>query len=334
MKLSRGKCFARAGLLGNPSDGFGGKTISLTLPHWSAIATVEGAAGVRLRIGSEQRVWPGFAGLLEEVSNSGYRDPGQLLTATIVRFADFCRIDLTALSGMSVLAESSIPLQVGLAGSSAIIIALLRALCQHFQIAIGPELMASLALQIETDDLHIPAGLQDRVVQSLEGLVAMDFSADAMYVDRGLRLGRYRRLDPRLLPGTLYVAWSRRGAESTAVPHNNLRERFDAGEPSVVAAMKQFAGLADAGITALETGDTARLAELINANFDLRRSICQLNPLHIEMIDVARAAGASAKYCGSGGAIIGTVADITDWPHLRAALEKIDCEVVAFNGQP
>jgi glucuronokinase len=329
MNRSVGKCFARAGLLGNPSDGFGGKTISLTLPQWWATSTVFESPDVRLRTGTEHRVWPTLDAMFDHVLLSGHSDPCQLLTATLVRFLDFCGLEPQRLSGLSIEAKSTIPVQVGLAGSSAIIIATLRALCSHFQKTIRPELMASLALQVETDDLRIPAGLQDRVVQSMEGLIAMDFSASAMQVEQGLRLGRYRRLDVGLLPPTLFVAWSRRGAESTAVLHNNLRQRFDAGETVVVDAMIRFAGLADDGIVALETGDQARMADLINANFDLRQSICQLNPLHVEMIETARRAGASAKYCGSGGAIIGTVPQATDLPQLKQALESIDCEVVS-----
>ena len=54
---------------------------------------------------------------------------------------------------------------------------------------------------------------------------------------------------------------------------------------------------------ALIRGDTQRFAELINANFDTRASICQLQEDHVRMIQLARRTGASAKYAGSGGAI-------------------------------
>ncbi len=37
-----------------------------------------------------------------------------------------------------------------------------------------------------------------------------------------------------------------------------------------------------------------------------RRSIMNLSPQHIAMVETARSLGASAKYTGSGGAIIGT----------------------------
>jgi glucuronokinase len=43
----------------------------------------------------------------------------------------------------------------------------------------------------------------------------------------------------------------------------------------------------------------------MNENFDTRRSIYNLPSWQVEMVDIARACGASAKFAGSGGAIIG-----------------------------
>lgn len=83
--------------------------------------------------------------------------------------------------------ESDIPYKLGLGGSSAIVIACLRALADHFEIEVAPEVMAELALVAERDLLGIPAGLQDRVVQCLGGVVYMDF-------DRRRRRPRIRRV--------------------------------------------------------------------------------------------------------------------------------------------
>ena len=139
------------------------------------------------------------------------------------------------------------------------------------------------------------AGLQDRVIQVYEGLVYMDFAESAMHEVDGLQCGRYERLDPCALP-PLYVAYNAGVSEPTEVFHNNLRARFEAGEPQVLEAMKKFAGLAQSAREALARGDHRRLAELIDANFDTRRSICRLPGGQVEMIERARRAGASAKF--------------------------------------
>ena len=61
-------------------------------------------------------------------------------------------------------------------GSSAIITAALRALCAYFNVRIPTPIEANLALETETKELGVPAGLQDRVIQAYEGLVYMDFA--------------------------------------------------------------------------------------------------------------------------------------------------------------
>jgi glucuronokinase len=92
--------------------------------------------------------------------------------------------------------------------------------------------------------------------------------------------------------------------------------------------MEQWAELAREGKTVLLRGDQTRLAELIDANFDLRRRMCRLNPHHVEMVETARSVGCSAKYCGSGGAIIGTYADEAVYTRLVSTMHSIGCIVV------
>ena len=87
--------------------------------------------------------------------------------------------------------------------------------------------------------------------------------------------------------------------------HNNLRERWLRGDPEVVGAMETWAGYAEEGRACLFSG-TTRIKELVNANFDLRAKIYQIDRGNLEMVHIARAAGATANFAGSGGAIVGT----------------------------
>src|SRR2546428_642862 len=59
----------------------------------------------------------------------------------------------------------------------------------------------------------------------------------------GFRCGKYEPLDPALLP-PLYVAYNADISEPTEVFHNDIRGRFNRGEPTVVRAMGKFAALA------------------------------------------------------------------------------------------
>jgi len=110
--------------------------------------------------------------------------------------------------------------------------------------------------------------------------------------------------------------------------HNDLRRRFDRGEKEVVRAMQRFAELTDAAFDCLQTGDSDQLASLMNANFDCRQSFCALNPQHVEMVETARSAGVSAKYAGSGGAIVGTFRDTVQFEQLERRMNYIGCQVI------
>lgn len=329
MRPVSASALARSALLGNPSDGFGGATISLTVANWRARATLVEAAGVELRMGPARRDWPDLSGLLDEVESTGHPSPVRLLTATLVRWLDWHGArDQARRTGLRLEVDSDIPLQLGLGGSSAIVIAVWRALDAWFARKVEPELLASLALSVETGLLNIPAGLQDRVCQSLEGLVAMDFAPARTRTVAGMVLGHYERLDERLLPGGLFLACNPAASEGTEVPHLSLRQRFDAGEPAVRAAMREFAALARAGVAALRSRDEGELARLIDANFDLRQAVCELNPVHVAMVRAARGLGASAQYTGSGGAIIGILPDGMAWDEFASALRATGCGVI------
>jgi glucuronokinase len=80
-----------------------------------------------------------------------------------------------------------------MAGSSAIITACWRALMAFYQVEIPKHLLPSLVLSVENEELGIPAGLQDRVIQSYEGLVFMDFNRASI---EKLGHGIYEELDP------------------------------------------------------------------------------------------------------------------------------------------
>jgi glucuronokinase len=144
---------------------------------------------------------------------------------------------------------------------------------------------------------------------------------------QGYRYGAYERLDPGLLP-PIYIAYKEDISGPTEVFHNDIRARYQRGEAQVVAAMQKFAALAAEARVALLAGDHDRLAALMNENFDTRRSIYRLPAAQIEMVDRARQVGVSAKFAGSGGAIVGTYRDETMLAALRQELGKIGCVVI------
>jgi len=321
------QAFARAGLVGNPSDGFFGKTISASVRNYSARVTLFESPELVLEPHRNDRTaFANLEELVEDVRLGGYYGGLRLIKAAVVRFFRHCRAEGIELSprNFTIRYDSDVPVRVGLAGSSAIITATLRALMRFYGAEIPREEQPSLVLSVETGELGIPAGLQDRVVQVYEGLVYMDFSRQIM---EEYGRGRYRELDPELLP-PLFVAHSSQLGEGTEIPHADLKKRFEAGDRRVHRAMREFAELADRFRAALEAGRTAELHAVVNRNFDLRASIVGISEHNWRLVNTARNAGVSAKFCGSGGAIVGICEDDALFRELEKELATVGAVTV------
>ncbi len=100
-EIAAGEADARAALAGNPSDGYGGAVLAVTLPAYTARAEIRSAE--RLQV-----------------------DPdSDLVRAAVRRFA---RLFAPEAPAAAITWSTTIPRGVGLGGSSAIVIAVLRAL--------------------------------------------------------------------------------------------------------------------------------------------------------------------------------------------------------------
>jgi hypothetical protein len=183
------------------------------------------------------------------------------------------------------------------------------------------------SLEAERDELGINCGYQDRVIQMYNGLVFMDF--DRAYLEEH-EYGRYERLDPALLPN-LYIAYDPNRAEESGKAHRKVKKLFEEKKPDVIAAMSEFAELAQKGRDALVAGRKEELPALIDANFDLRNKIFNVSEENRRMVQVARNAGSSAKFAGSGGAIVGTYTDEEQFTRLSVALREIGCRTLKPN---
>ena len=291
---ARGRAFARAALLGNPSDGFGGKTLGFTFAELEAEVTL---------------------GSADDHASDRDEDARRLVEATVARFRRRHATDLPPLSGA---VRTQIPREVGLGGSSAIITATLRALCAMTAVDLDPATIAATALAVETEDLGIAAGPQDRLIQAHEGLLFMDFSGSAA--------GRCEQLDPGSLP-RVFVAWRRDAGEPSSRVHGALRERYEAGDRATLATLALIAALAERGRSCLVGGEPAKLGALMAENVAARARLVELDPRHLRMVELARELGAAANYAGSGGAIVGVVPAGTPIGELRDRFAAEGCDL-------
>lgn len=325
--LLKKKAYARAGLVGNPSDGYFGKTISFIIrDFWAEVTLFESP---ELRISPSERddsVFDSIEELTRNVRQFGYYGGIRLLKAGVKRFFEYCQKHGHPMHdrNFTLRYRTNIPPQVGMAGSSAIITACWRALMDFYGVEIPRDIVPSLVLAVENEELGIPAGLQDRVIQNYEGVVFMDFNRDTI---EKIGHGNYEPLDPALLP-PVYVAYTTRLSEGTEVLHNDLRGRWNRGDKDVLNAMHQWADLAQRVRDMLVAGRGREIGPLLNENFDLRRRTCKLSQGNVEMVEGARSVGASAKFTGSGGAIVGTYEDEAMFEKLKAVLEPMQVAVI------
>lgn len=286
MTVSVGRARARIGLLGNPGDLYGGKVLAATIDAFETVATVT------------QTVFYAPASFQPDVA-----DLQRLVLARVAPTKGAIALGLT----------TDVPLQSGLSGSSAILLATLRAVDQHLALDLTPLEMAQIVWDIERHDMDVVAGPQDRVIQALGGLQFMDFSGPD-------EIGVHESLDPALLP-PLLVAWPNEPGTPSGDVHRALWERWKAGDEPLRARLAGFAGHAEVGRQALLDGDTSAFCDAVDANFELRREIFALDDEQAALVTAARAAGAAAKFCGSGGAIVAVPRPGTE---LEAVADALD----------
>ncbi len=322
--------YPRAAVIGNPSDGYFGKTIAFVFSNFLAKVQLWETPELEVKPEKLDVAWfQSIHELVKDVSFAGYYGGLRLLKASIKVFHDYCKQNGISLDqrNFTIRYNSDIPLRLGLAGSSAIITACFKALIRFYQLDIPPQIMANLVLSVETKELGIAAGLQDRVAQAFEHPIYMDFNKDHMD-QHGF--GIYEPVPAKCLP-PFYIAYHRNLSEGTEVVHNNLRARFEIGDPAVLAAMNRWSEITSEFMQAMVIGDYNAMHDLMNENFDLRRKTISITPGNIEMVDLARSTGASAKFTGSGGAIIGTYRTGEMFAELKHLMDQHEIEVIKPN---
>ncbi|KAL1530773.1 hypothetical protein AB1Y20_001671 [Prymnesium parvum] len=312
---------ARVGLMGNPSDGFFGKTIAVSVSNFWAEVSIHESATLRLvpNALSDPNDFGSLADLHGISRKEGYQGGLILLQATCKKFYEYCTKQGISLAkrNFTLRYNTNIPRQVGLAGSSAIVTAAFQCLMGFFGLTardIPKELQPNFVLSVEMEELFIQAGLQDRVIQTYEGCMFMDFSKELL---ESQGHGNYVRLPVENLP-FLWLAYLSDPSNSGKI-HSDVKARWSSGEKCVVDAMRTFGAYTDEGRKALLARDWETFGKLMDANFALRREIygdACLGESNLAMIEIAQRMGMPVKFPGSGGAVVGM-------SHTEAERERI-----------
>jgi len=306
----------RAGIIGNPSDMYGGSVVSCTIPLRSYVS-IEPAESLILE--SDQ-------GVLHVRSREDLQlrnDLFDILRAVITH--QRC-VDLRA----RIRCWSEIPMGSGLSSSSSLVVAALYGLLRYQRITVNKYYFAEMARSIELNHLGVVCGYQDFYMTTFGGLNYLDFRDKEFY--REVHSEPYSTVEPltpyvRELP--FIVAHTGMQHFSGQV-HKPIRERWLEGDPIVVKAYVTIGQLAREGKKALLGADWPRLGRLMNENHAIQRDLGGSGEANERLIAAALAAGAyGAKLAGAGHG--GTIIALHPEPAtLREPLQAAGAKKILF----
>lgn len=293
----------RCGIIGNPTDMYGGTVISCSV-GLRARVSVTPAPGLVLETGGETCVIRGRDDLRPR------RDLFDLPRAIL----DYMRLpDLNC----HVRYESEIPLRSGLAGSTALVVALLRALLAWQDQHPRNYQLAERARHIELNYLRVVCGYQDAYMTTFGGLNYLDFRGKQFYKEAEAELfGTVESLND-YVPGLPFLLAFTGVRHSSGAVHQPLRERWLDGEQLVVKSYERIMALARMGKKALLLADWPELAKLMNENHAIQRQLGGSGEANERLIEAALAVGApAAKLAGAGDG--GTIIALWPWADAQA----------------
>jgi len=291
----------RANLCGNPSDQYGGRQVSCSVPL---------RARVEMEPASTCRVSAGGLEATLRADDLAPRGDDLDLARAVLRWVGAPLPDARLRFG------SEIPRQSGLAGSTALVVALLAAVRRWRGEAPSRHALAEEARRLERRGLGVVCGFGDQYMAVFGGLRFLDFRDKAHGAPGEEQL--YATTEELVVPGPglpFVLATTGVRHDSSAV-HAPIRERWLAGEPAAVEGYARVAELGALAKRALIDGDLPALAGAMNENHAIQRDLGGSGPSNERLVAAALAAGApAAKLAGAGQG--GTV--VVLWPEPDAA---------------
>jgi D-glycero-alpha-D-manno-heptose-7-phosphate kinase len=198
--------------------------------------------------------------------------------------------------GITLTTRSESPAGAGIAGSSALNVAICAALSAWTQRAYEPEALLEVAMNVEAQVIGVPTGLQDYRPAMYGGIAALELGADGI---------RRRPLDVDLTELEQRVTLCYTGEPRNSGTNNwEITKRHIDGDRHVFDSFERIRDTAVAMRAALEAADWNGVGAAIAEEWSNRKRLAPgvTTPGIEALIDRALAAGATAaKVCGAGG---------------------------------
>ncbi|MBT4484401.1 MAG: hypothetical protein HOC71_12080 [Candidatus Latescibacteria bacterium] len=292
----------RCGIVGNPSDMYGGSVISCSTKE-RAYVTVEDYDALEIEV----------EGSVRTIRNPGdLHQDGNMFDAVLASI-EYFELENTHLR---VTVTSDIPVRAGLSGSTAVMTALVAGLLEWMEVkgiesfekkAWGEKtyknhyILAEIVRHIELYFLKIVCGYQDAYMCSFGSLNFLDFHGKEHYLSLSREpLGTVEDMADCAQPLPVVLAHTGVQRISGSV-HKPVRDRWIEGDPFVIKSMLRLAHIARMSKKAVLQGDWELLGEAMTENHEIIRSIGSSSPINEKIIKTALDSGAiSAKLAGAG----------------------------------
>jgi D-glycero-alpha-D-manno-heptose-7-phosphate kinase len=198
--------------------------------------------------------------------------------------------------GLELRTRSESPMGAGIAGSSALNIAVCGALAAWNERALTDEQLLQIAMNVEAQTIGVPTGAQDYRPALYGGVSAVELGVEGVR-----RIGL--PVDPAELTRHLVLAYT--GASRNSGIHNwEVTKRHIDGDPEVRQRFDGIRDVAAAMRPAIERGDWPEVGRQVADEWENRKRLAPgvSTPAIEAMLAAARGAGAwSGKICGAGG---------------------------------
>lgn len=296
----------RAGIIGNPTDMYGGAVMSCSVDMRAHVSVTPSKELILQTDGQ-------FCKISEPDDLQLQGDSFDIARAVLAYLlAIHTPEEKRRLMTCYVRYDSDIPLRSGLAGSTALLVALLQAFLTCLEDVNSLYRLAERARYIELQYLKVVCGYQDAYMVTFGGLNYMDFRGKQFYTEAEAEL--FATIEPLAnYVSTLPFLLAYTGVKhASSVVHKPIRERWLEGETAVIEGYKKITELARLGKKALLTEDWPLLGSLMNENHTIQRDLGGSGESNEKLIESALRAGAlGAKLAGAGQG--GTIIALWPW---------------------
>jgi D-glycero-alpha-D-manno-heptose-7-phosphate kinase len=228
--------------------------------------------------------------------------------------------------GLELHTDSESPIGAGIAGSSALNIAVCGALAKWAGKPLSPDALMQIAMNVEAQAIDVPTGVQDYRPALYGGISAVELRVDGI---KRVALN----VEPEDLQRRLVLAYTN-ASRNSGINNWDVTKRHIDGDATVHASFARIRDIAAAMRAALEAADWPEVARQVADEWENRKRLAPgvTTPEIDAMLAAARAAGAQGgKVCGAGGGgCLFCIGDPADVPAIRRALATAGARILNF----